>query len=41
MEICPSYMSKYNSTCEKQIIFLMIASEKGWPYLAVKNCLHY
>ena len=40
MEICPAYVSKYNSNCEKQVTFLMIPNEKGWHYLAVKNCQH-
>ena len=29
MEICPAYISKYNSNHEKQIILLMILNEKG------------
>ena len=28
MGICPAYTSKYNSTCEKQIILLMIPNKK-------------
>ena len=38
-EIFLGYISKLNSTREKQIIFLMIPNEeeKGWHYLAVKN----
>ena len=38
-EICSAYISKINSTCEKQIIPLMIPNEekKGWHYLAVKK----
>ena len=37
-EICPAYISKINSNCEKQIILLIIPNkEKGrWRYLAVK-----
>ena len=43
MEICPAYVSKYNSTHWKQVILLMIPNveKKGWHYLAVKNYLHY
>ena len=41
MEICSAYISKYNATCKKQIAILMIPNEKGWHYLAVKNCLCY
>ena len=39
MEICLAYISKYNSTREKQIILLMIPNEEkeSWHYLAVKN----
>ena len=39
-EIYPAYISKYNSTREKQIIILMIPNEEkeGWHYLAVKFC---
>ena len=38
-EICPAYISKINSNCEKQMIPLMIQNKEkeGWPYLAVKN----
>ena len=38
-EICPVYISKINSNCEKQIILLMIPNEEnvGWHYLAVKK----
>ena len=38
-EICPAYISKINSNCEKQIILSMILNEdkEGWHYLAVKN----
>ena len=37
-EIYPAYISKDNSTCEKQIILLMILNEEeGWHYLALKN----
>ena len=35
MKLCPAYISKYNSTHEKQIILLMIPNEKGWHYVAV------
>ena len=39
MEMCPAYISKLNSNCEKQIILLMILNEEneGWHYLAVKE----
>ena len=35
-EILPAYISKHNSTREKQIILLMIPNEEkeGWHYLA-------
>ena len=36
-----AYISKHNSNREKQITLLMIPNEKGWDYLAVKNCLHF
>ena len=37
-EICPSYIPKYNSTCEKQIILLMIPrEEKVWHYIAINE----
>ena len=49
--ICPAYISKINSNCEKKKIFLMIPNEekegrkaksKGrWHCLAVKHYLHY
>ena len=34
-EICPTYVSKINSNCEKEIILLMVSSEEkeGWDYL--------
>ena len=37
--ICPAYISKSNSNCEKQMILLMIPNEEkeGWHYLAVKK----
>ena len=39
--IRPTYISKYNSTREKQVIVLMISdNDKIWHYLFVKNCLH-
>ena len=44
-EIYPACISKRNSTCEKQIILLMIPNEEkeGWHYFAVKKKknLHY
>ena len=38
-EICPTYIWKINSNCEKQIILLMIPNQekKGWYYLTVKK----
>ena len=39
-EICPVYISKHNSTREKQIIPLMIPNEEKegrWHYLAIKK----
>ena len=35
-ETFPAYISSHNSTCEKQIVLLMIPNE-GWHCLAVKN----
>ena len=42
-EICPAYILKINSHCEKQIILLTIPNleREGWHYLAVKNYLLY
>ena len=42
-EICPTYISKIISNCEKQIILLMIPNEEKerWHYLALKKYLHY
>ena len=39
MEICPAYISKYNSTCEKHMTLLMLPYGKGWHYLAVRKLL--
>ena len=38
-EILPAYISKHNSTREKQIILLFIPNEEkeGWHYLAAKK----
>ena len=36
-KIYPSYMSKHNSNCGKQVILLMIRNGEGWHYLAVKK----
>ena len=38
-EICPAYISKINSNCERQIILLMNPNKEkeGWHYLAVKK----
>ena len=35
-ELCPAYISKTNSNCEKQIIPLLIPNEKkeGWNYFS-------
>ena len=38
-KIDPGYVSKHNSNCEKQVIFLMIPNGKKWHYLTVKNLL--
>ena len=36
----PAYVSKHNSNCEKQVIFLMISNrEKQWHYVAVKKSI--
>ena len=32
-----AYVSKHNSNCEKQVIFLIIPNGEGWHYLAVKK----
>ena len=41
-ELCPACISKINSNCEKQIIFLMIPNEEkeGWNYVAVKKIIY-
>ena len=36
-KIYPSYVSKHNSNCEKQVILLLIPNREGWYYLAVKK----
>ena len=36
-EICCTYVSKYNSNREKQVIVLMIPDGERWHYLAVKK----
>ena len=38
-EICPPYISKINSNCEKEIILLMISNDEkeGWHYLTIKR----
>ena len=43
MEKCPAYVSKYNSTREKQINLLMIPNEEkeSWQYLSVKKLLAF
>ena len=42
-ETLPAYISKHKSTCEKQIILLMIPSKgkEGWHYLEEKKHFHY
>ena len=36
--MCPSYISKINSNCEKKILLMILNKEKkGWHYLAVKK----
>ena len=41
-KIFAAYVSKYNSSREKQTILLMISNgEKQWPYFAVKSYHHY
>ena len=41
-DICPTYISKINSNCEKQIILLIMPNKEkeGRYYLALKNYLH-
>ena len=41
-EILPAYISNHKSTCEKQIVLLIITNEEkeGQHYLAVKKYLH-
>ena len=41
MNIFPSYISKQNLNCEKEIILLMIPNEEEWHYLALKDYLYY
>ena len=36
-KIYPPYVSKHNSTREKQVILLMISNGEGWHYVAVKK----
>ena len=38
-KIHPAYVSKNNSNCEKQAIFLMIQYGKGWWYYLLVNKL--
>ena len=33
----PAYVSKHNSSCEKQVILLMIPNGEGSHYLAVRE----
>ena len=41
-EMCPAYISKINSSCEKQIILSIIPNEEkeSWHYLAVAKYRH-
>ena len=34
-KICPVYVPKHSSNCEKQVIVLMIPKGEGWRYLSV------
>ena len=36
-KICPAYISKHNSNCEKQVILLIISNGEKWHYFAVKK----
>ena len=36
-KLYPGYVSKYNSNCKKQIIFLMIPNGERWHYIALKK----
>ena len=36
-KICHAYKSKYNLTCENQVILLMITDGEKWHYRAVKS----
>ena len=36
-KICHAYKSKYNLTCQNQVILLMITDGEKWHYAAVKN----
>ena len=40
-EICPAYISKINSNCEKKKILLMIPNEEKecWHYLSLKKTI--
>ena len=38
-KIYPTYVSKHNSNCEKEVILLMIPNGEEWHYLAVKKLL--
>ena len=38
-KIYPSYVSKYNSNREKQVIFFMIPNRERWHYLGVKKTI--
>ena len=36
-EICPAYISKINSNCEKKLLMIPNEEEERWHYLAVKK----
>ena len=35
IDLCPAYISKYNSTRKEQTTLLIITNEEGWHYLKV------
>ena len=41
-EICPAYISKINSNCQKQVILLMIPKEEkeGWHFFFNKTIVY-
>ena len=36
-KLCPAYVSKHKSSCEKKKIILMNRNGEGWHYLVVKK----